>query len=124
MPRIQVALVLVIASTILGQSQGVRNASASGSDWLQWGGPHRNFMSDSVGLASSWPPAGPKKLWTRMLGEGHSSILAEGGRLYTMYRPLASAPGARRSQEEAIVALDVATGRTLWEHKYPASTTI
>ena len=39
----------------------------------------RNFMPDATGLASSWPAGGPKKLWTRALGEGHSTILVEGG---------------------------------------------
>src|SRR5207249_5362993 len=65
----------------------------------QWGGPHRNFMSDAAGLASTWPAAGPKRLWSRPLGEGH-----------------------RRSQEEVIVALDAATGKTVWELKYPSTT--
>ena len=37
-------------------------------------------------LASSWPAGGPKKLWSRALGEGHSSIVVEDGRLYTLYR--------------------------------------
>ncbi len=43
------------------------------SEWTQWGGPTRNFMSDAKGLASTWPAGGPKKLWTRALGEGHLS---------------------------------------------------
>ena len=42
----------------------------AGSDWLQWGGPARNFMADAKGLASTWPAGGPKKLWCRALGEG------------------------------------------------------
>ena len=91
-------------------------------DWTQWGGPHRNFTSDATGLATSWPPGGPKKLWTRALGEGHSSILAEGPRLYTMYRPAGAMSFVRRGQEEAVVALDAASGKTVWEFKYPAST--
>ena len=71
------------------------------SDWLQWGGPGRNFIAAATGLASSWPAGGPKRLWTRPLGEGHSAILAEGGRVYTMYRPLGAA--GRRSQDETVV---------------------
>jgi outer membrane protein assembly factor BamB len=94
--------------------------AAAGSDWTQWGGPTRNFMSESKGLASSWPAGGPKRLWTRALGEGHSSILVEGDRLYTMYRPLST--DGRRSQEEVVAALDAATGKTIWEFKYPAPT--
>ena len=92
-------------------------SGASTADWLQWGGPGRNFMPDATGLASSWPSGGPKRLWTRALGEGHSAILVEGGRLYTMYRPL-----VHRSQEEVVAALDAATGKTAWEFKYAAPT--
>src|SRR5712692_6450258 len=95
---------------------------AAGTDWTQWGGPGRNFMSDAKGLASSWPARGPKKRWSRALGEGHSSILVEGGKLYTMYRPLGLLSVVRRSQEEVVVALDAATGKTLWEFKYSAPT--
>ena len=97
-------------------------AAAAAADWTQWGGPGRNFMSDTKGLASSWPAGGPKKRWSRTLGEGHSAILTEGGRLYTMYRPIGLTSLVRRSQEEAIVALDSATGQTIWELKYPAPT--
>jgi outer membrane protein assembly factor BamB len=96
---------------------------AAGSEWLQWGGPNRNFVSDAQGLASTWPSGGPKRLWSRALGEGHSSILVEGNRLYTMYRPSGGAPSyVRRSQEEVVAALDAATGKTIWEYRYPAPT--
>src|SRR5918999_5976039 len=60
-------------------------AEGEGS-WQQWGGPRRNFMVDAPALADSWPQGGPRKLWERSLGEGHSAILADGNRLYTMYR--------------------------------------
>lgn len=91
-------------------------------DWTEWGGPNRDFMLDATGLASSWPEGGPRRLWSRALGEGHSAILSEGGRLYTMYRPLGLLSAIRRSQEEVVVALDAATGQTIWEFRYPAST--
>lgn len=101
---------------------GASLVSAQGTnDWTQWGGPHRNFMSDARNLASSWPAAGPARRWTRQLGEGHSAILAQGGRLYTMYRPAGASP-SRPSQQEVVVALDEATGKTIWEYTYPAST--
>ena len=80
-------------------------------EWPQWGGPGRDFKSASKGLSTSWPAGGPRKLWTRPLGEGHSSIVADAGRLYTMYR---------EGERESVVALDAATGRTLWEHTYAA----
>jgi len=97
-------------------------AQGTAPGWHQWGGPNRNFTVDSKGLASRWPANGPRKLWTRALGEGHSAIAAEGGRLYTMYRPLGPGGSAGRSQEEVVAALDAATGATIWEHKYPSPT--
>ena len=86
--------------------------------WTQWGGAGRDFMSDSKGLASTWPASGPKKLWSRSLGEGHSSVLVENGRLYTMYRQITRQPSV--SHEEVVAALDAASGKTIWEFKYPA----
>ena len=48
------------------------------SDWSQWGGPNRNFTSSSKGLAATWPATGPRQIWTRPLGAGHSSIIVSG----------------------------------------------
>jgi hypothetical protein len=55
-------------------------------EWPQFGGPNRNFMVDSKGLAVTWPAEGPKRLWMRPLGEGYSGISVDQGTLYTMYR--------------------------------------
>lgn len=90
--------------------------------WLQWGGARRNFVLESPPLADSWPDGGPRKLWERSLGEGHSAILVEGNRLYTMYRYAGWMSMIRRSQSEIIAAMDAATGRTLWEHTYESTT--
>lgn len=83
--------------------------AARGEDWLVWGGKNRDFMVDSSGLADSWPSAGPKRLWTRALGDGYSAIAEEGGILYTAFR---------RSSKDVVTALDAATGKTRWEYEY------
>jgi outer membrane protein assembly factor BamB len=85
------------------------------SAWPQFGGPTRDFKVATRGLAASWPSGGPRTLWSRNLGEGYSAIVSDGGSLYTMYRPTQA---SRTS--EVVVALDAATGRTLWEHTYEA----
>jgi outer membrane protein assembly factor BamB len=85
--------------------------AAQAPDWPQWGGPHRNFVSDVKGLAAAWPEGGPRRLWARELGEGYSAIAAAGGRLYTM---------TRRGDREVVVALDAETGKTVWEYAYDA----
>lgn len=89
----------------------VLTANAQSSDWAQWGGPHRNFVSETKGLATTWPATGPRRLWQRELGEGYSAIAVERGTLFTMYR---------KGDNEVVVALDAATGKTLWEYGYAA----
>jgi outer membrane protein assembly factor BamB len=114
-------VVFIVALAALSSAPRVALIAASAA-WTQWGGPNRNFVSDSTGLASAWPAGGPRKLWTRALGEGHSSILVEGNRLYTMYRPAGMLSAIRRSQEEVVAAMDAATGNPVWEYRYPAPT--
>jgi outer membrane protein assembly factor BamB len=79
--------------------------------WPQWGGPSRDFRVGSTGLATSWPAGGPKKIWSRALGEGYSSLVADSDALYTMYRV---------GDDEIVVSLEAATGETRWEHRYQA----
>lgn len=86
-------------------------ALAQSSDWAQWGGPNRNFISDTKGLAATWPATGPRRLWQRELGEGYSAIAVERGTLFTMYR---------KGENEVAIALDAATGKTIWEYSYAA----
>src|SRR5262249_42285155 len=88
-------------------------ASAAAPEWPQWGGPHRNFKITSGALQESWPAGGPKQLWSRPLGEGHSSILVDNGRLYTMYSS---------GNRETVISLDATTGKTIWEYGYEANT--
>lgn len=88
------------------------------SAWRIWGGPGRNFISSSTGLAESWPAAGPPVLWKRDLGEGYSAISAEGDTLFTMYRRSQPYWLIFTEQQEVIVALNARTGATLWEYPY------
>lgn len=90
--------------------------------WPQWGGPNRNFTVEGSNVAESWPSTGPRQLWKRELGEGHSSIVIEQGRLYSMYRPVSWLSLVRRSKEEVVIALDAATGRTVWEYRFESPT--
>ena len=101
---------------------GAMHLDAADNAWLQWGGPRRNFMVDTTGIAGTWPEGGPPRLWQRSLGEGHSAVIVEGNRLYTMYRPAGLLSYVRRSQQETVGALDVATGKTIWEHTFDSPT--
>jgi len=101
---------------------GAMHLDAADNAWLQWGGPRRNFMVDTTGIAGTWPEGGPPRLWQRSLGEGHSAVIVEGNRLYTMYRPAGLLSYVRRSQQETVGALDAATGKTIWEHTFDSPT--
>ncbi len=96
-------------------------ATAADSEWPQLGGPHRNFTADTKGLANSWPAGGPRKLWGRDLGEGYSGIVADGSRLYTLYREEARFWQMGKPDQEVVVALDANTGKTIWEYRYDAA---
>ena len=113
---------LTFTSIVIVLALAASGPPAPDASWPQWGGPRRNFMVESPALAAAWPASGPRKLWERALGEGHSSIVVEGDRLYTMYRPLGLLTLVRRSQREVVAAIDGATGKTLWEHAYDSST--
>ncbi|MHC4695938.1 MAG: outer membrane protein assembly factor BamB family protein [Planctomycetota bacterium] len=79
--------------------------------WPQWGGATRDFKLAAGALADEWPAEGPKRLWSRPLGEGYSSIVVDSERLYTMYR---------RGDDEVVVAMRADNGETVWEHRYRA----
>ena len=109
-------LSLGLASTARAQTRSDSTANETGASpgpdgWRQLGGPRRNFRADAAEVAIAWGEDGPTRLWSRPLGEGYSSILADGDLLVTMYR---------RDDEEVVVALDAATGATRWEHAYRA----
>ena len=89
-------------------------ASPALAQWAQFGGPNRDFKVEAKGLAEKWPESGPKKIWERDLGDGYSTIVADDGMLYTMYRT---------GEDEFSIGLDAKTGKTVWEHKHPSPAT-
>jgi outer membrane protein assembly factor BamB len=116
------AIQLGMLVVTLGVTAVSGQTHAGSATWTQWGGATRNFIVEAAPpLADTWPESGPPVLWTRPLGTGHSSILVDDGRLYTLYRK--GDGRARRGPwdpEEAVIAMDAKTGATIWEHKYPS----
>ncbi len=109
-PGIRVLSLVGIGVAAGALAQGVHGAPPS-EQWPQWGGVNGDFKSSTTGLADRWPAEGPRRLWSRPLGEGYSSIVGDSDSLYTMYRD-----GA----EEIVVALRADTGKTIWERRYRA----
>lgn len=77
------------------------------ADWPQWRGPNRDGISTETGLLKEWPSNGPPLVWkVQSLGEGYSSPAIANGRIYTQFQ---------RGNETFVIALDEATGKTLWQ---------
>ncbi len=91
---------------------GALNLTAPGDGWTRWGGPNGDFKILTTGLADKWPEGGPPMLWQRPLGAGYSAILAETGKLYTLYRD---------GEGDVVIALDAQNGETLWTFRYSTS---
>ncbi len=75
-------------------------------DWTQWGGPARNFQVRGETKPPIWPQGGPRQLWSRDLGDGYAAVVTAGDSAYTMYR---------KGAQDVVIAMDAATGKTLWE---------
>ena len=84
-------------------------------DWLQYGGPNRDFSLTQT-LSKQ---AIPTVRWRRTLGEGTAGIVGDGKSLFTLYSTEISAK--REAGVEVVVSLDAATGKTRWEHKTPVA---
>jgi len=82
------------------------------AEWPQWGGPTRDYKVEGRDLAADWPESGPKVLWRRTLGDGNACIVHADGLLISMYRS--------GREAEKVVALNAASGETVWEYEQPA----
>ena len=87
----------------------VSGASAA-AQWPQWRGPSRNGTVAAT-ATPKWPasPQGWKRAWRVEVGEGYSSPVVAGGRVFVH---------SRRDPEEIVTAIDLTTGKVAWQHKY------
>jgi len=82
---------------------------ALADDWPQWLGPTRDNVSPAA--IAPWKDA-PPTLWRHPVGEGHSSPVVAGGRVYLHAK-------VKDRDEEEVIAWDAASGRELWRQVYP-----
>src|SRR5262249_28973966 len=76
-------------------------------DWPGFRGQNRDGNLRDVRIATDWEATPPKLLWRRRIGPAWSSIAVVGDRLFTQ---------EQLGQQEAVVCLNAANGRTLWSH--------
>src|SRR5947209_18364536 len=81
---------------------------AAAADWPQWLGPARDGNSPET--VAPWKGR-PKVLWRKPVGEGNSSPVVAGGRVFV------HAKVADKDVEE-VVAFDATGGKELWRTPY------
>ena len=79
---------------------------ATGADWPQFLGPHRNGISAEAGLIDSFPKDGPQEVWRVSGGVGMSGVAISRGRALTL---------VQKGGKQWCLALDSASGKTVWE---------
>jgi outer membrane protein assembly factor BamB len=78
-------------------------------DWPQWLGPRRDASSSEE--VQPWKSP-PQALWRHPAGEGHSSPIVAGGRVFFHAK-------VKDKDAEEVTALDARTGEMVWHASYP-----
>jgi outer membrane protein assembly factor BamB len=83
-------------------------ARSNAADWPQYRGPNANGTT-SEKIQTSWPAAGPRRIWKTPVNAGFSAFAVSGGKAVTLVlRDVANV------KHEACVAFDTDTGKELW----------
>lgn len=110
MKTFSVAVALVAAVGALTSAQGPRRVALG--DWPDARGPQRDGVSAEKGLPEKWALNGQNFLWRAPYG-GRSAPIVMGNRLY-----LQNPSGRGTSLQERVMALDVDSGKMVWEYTF------
>lgn len=102
------AICLGLAST--AAAQGPRRVALG--DWPEARGPNRDGISLETGLPDKWALSGGTLLWRVPYG-GRSAPIVMGNRVYVQ-----NPSGRGAALQERVMALDVDTGKVVWEYKF------
>lgn len=97
-PAALLALCGLVAAPLLAEP-------ADRADWPQFRGLHADGRSGAKGLLREWPADGPKQLWRQPIGDGYSSVVVAGKRIFVT---------SADKETEFAVSLDADTGKELW----------
>lgn len=87
-------------------------AAQDSASWTQWRGPNRDGIATETGWVVD---SGGRKLWTKQVGMGYSTVVIANGLLFTQGHD-------KEKQEDTIFCLDAATGKEKWKHTFAAKT--
>ncbi len=99
----------LVTATFIGYA--ALGASGVAADWPQWRGPYRSGEALSFIEPAQWPEKLAER-WKITVGGGHSSPVLVGNRIYLH---------TRQQENEIISAIDAATGKIIWQDRYPAA---
>jgi outer membrane protein assembly factor BamB len=80
------------------------------TDWPQFRGPNRDGIAASFTEPKAWPDR-LTRVWKVEVGEGYSTPILIGNRVYAF---------ARQGANEVMRALDAASGKVIWQTSYAA----
>jgi outer membrane protein assembly factor BamB len=80
-------------------------APARAADWPQWRGPNRDGVVRGVKAPEKWPKT-LKEEWKVEVGEGYSSPVVVGERVYVF---------TRQKGDEILFCFEIATGKEIWK---------
>src|SRR6516225_2775168 len=83
-------------------------------EWPQWRGPNRDGIVGGYSAPALWPEKLNLK-WKVNVGEGHSSPVTAGGRIYLH---------TRQGEREVVLCLRPETGEVIWQQGYAAPYTV
>ena len=84
--------------------------TANAQEWTQWRGPARDGSVSGKNVPAKWPEAF-QQAWRVEIGEGYSSPVVAGGRVFVH---------GRRDPEEIVAGINLADGKVVWQQKYQA----
>ena len=105
-----IALVMLVALSLVLSAQGLRRVPVG--DWPEQRGPSRDVTSMETGLIDRWALKGDNFVWRAPFG-GRSAPIVMGNRLYVQ-----NPAGRGADLQERVMALDVDTGKVLWEYRF------
>jgi len=84
--------------------------TANAQEWTQWRGPARDGSVSGKNVPGKWPESF-QRVWRVEFGEGYSSPVVAGGRVFVH---------GRSDPNETVAGINLADGKVIWQQKYQA----
>ncbi len=110
--RLCTVLGLVVLAATFSPAVLAKGEPAVRPGWTEWRGPQQNGSSRENHLPGTWEPGGVNHLWSFDM-HGRGTAVTHGDRVYAW-----GYYGEKTDLVEALVCLEVRTGKKIWEHRF------